>query len=425
MTVTDEPITANPGTVTTTEGTMVSGTLSASDGDNDHSFSAGTVTTTHGGTAVIAGNGAFTYTPTATFTGSDSFSFTALDEGHSNTATETVTVTAVAPIRFSFNPDTPKGTLSALQGKNNLNANTAIGTFTETGGASGDSFSFSLGGSGASSFTLSSASNAGTLSTGANGVAGSPGGAVYALTVTITDTTTHQSSSALPFDVVVGSSQGNHIVLAANGISATTPTIVYGLDSKATLSATGMTAPVWLVGGVGANTMTGGSGVNTYLYGSTGESPPGTHGQDNNFDTITNFDTGSTNDVIDVSGISGITKIQGLISGNTPIAPNSVAWIQNGTDTDVYANASGSAEAQGSADMEIALSNFTATNLNGNTTANSPNFHLDPPGPSLSLLNQYAAAGFQEAADHTAGAQTTHVSPNATTDPLLLTIPHS
>src|SRR5262249_15620450 len=77
-----------------------------------------------------------------------------------------------------------------------------------------------------------------------------------------------------------------------------TPTIVYGLNGKDTIDATGMTANVWFVGGPGADTMTGGGGVDTYLYAAASESTPGS----GNFDIINGFVHGT--DQIDFSALS-------------------------------------------------------------------------------------------------------------------------
>ena len=70
-------------------------------------------------------------------------------------------------------------------------------------------------------------------------------------------------------------------------------------------------------------------------------------------------------DVIDTSAISGITTIQGLITGNTQVAAHSIVWIQSGADTIVYANSTGTAENQGSANMQIILANVAASTLAG------------------------------------------------------------
>ena len=79
-------------------------------------------------------------------------------------------------------------------------------------------------------------------------------------------------------------------------------------------------------------------------------------------DTISDFAIGV--DIIDTSAISGVTAVQGLISGTTQVAANSIVWIQSGADTIVYINDSAVAENQGSADMEIVLTGVTASTLN-------------------------------------------------------------
>jgi hypothetical protein len=220
--------------------------------------------------------------------------------------------------------------------------------FTETGGISGDAYTFTLGG--ASGFSMSSASGNGTLSTTGSTVSGVTNGRVYSLTVMANDTTNSTHSAALPFDVVVGSGQNNSsgndtIKLAAGsgnlGISATTPTIVYGLNGKDTINATGMTAKVWFAGGPGADTMTGGGSVDTYLYASAGESRPGT----GNFDTINGFVQGT--DKIDFSALSltltstGVanTNPGSFTSGNT-----TSLFSSQGTGTGIVVQHAGGAE---------------------------------------------------------------------------------
>jgi hypothetical protein len=91
------------------------------------------------------------------------------------------------------------------------------------------------------------------------------------------------------------------------------------------------------------------------VYAATSDSTVASH------DTISDFVHGS--DVIDTSAITAITAVAGLITGVTQVAPHSIVWIQSGSNTIVYANASGVAENQGSADMEIVLTNVTASTL--------------------------------------------------------------
>jgi len=110
-------------------------------------------------------------------------------------------------------------------------------------------------------------------------------------------------------------------------------------------------------GGGGADLVTGGTGADRFVFNAASDSTVASH------DTISDFVHGS--DVIDTSAIAGITAVQGLISGTTQVAANSVVWIQSGADTIVYANSTGTAEDQGSANMQIILANVTASALVG------------------------------------------------------------
>lgn len=109
-------------------------------------------------------------------------------------------------------------------------------------------------------------------------------------------------------------------------------------------------------GGGGADTLIGGAGADRFVFASASDSTVASH------DTISDFASGV--DIIDTSAISGVTAVQGLISGTTQVAANSIVWIQSGADTIVYINNSAVAENQGSADMEIVLTGVTASTLN-------------------------------------------------------------
>jgi Ca2+-binding RTX toxin-like protein len=105
----------------------------------------------------------------------------------------------------------------------------------------------------------------------------------------------------------------------------------------------------------GADLLTGGAGADHFAFSFVSDSTVGSH------DTISDFLHGT--DVIDTSAITGITTVQGLIAGSTQVAAHSIVWIQSGADTVVYANSTGAAESQGSANMEIILTNVTASTL--------------------------------------------------------------
>jgi Ca2+-binding RTX toxin-like protein len=107
----------------------------------------------------------------------------------------------------------------------------------------------------------------------------------------------------------------------------------------------------------GADALTGGAGADRFSFNATSDSTIANH------DSISDFVHGS--DVIDTSAISGISAIQGLVTGSTQVLAHSIAWIQSGADTIVYANSTGTAENQGSANMQIILTNVTASTLAG------------------------------------------------------------
>ena len=109
-------------------------------------------------------------------------------------------------------------------------------------------------------------------------------------------------------------------------------------------------------GGGGADTLIGGAGGDSFVFASVSDSTVASH------DTISDFVHGV--DIIDTSIISGVTSVQGLISGTTQVAAHSIVWMQSGADTIVYTNNSAVAQNQGSADMEIVLTAVTASTLN-------------------------------------------------------------
>jgi len=113
-----------------------------------------------------------------------------------------------------------------------------------------------------------------------------------------------------------------------------------------------------ITGGGGADVLTGGAGIDHFVFAAISDSTVASH------DTINSFVHGT--DVIDTSAILGITAVQGLIAGATQVAAHSIAWIQSGADTIVYANNTGVAEAQAAADMAITLTTITASTLAAN-----------------------------------------------------------
>ena len=161
--------------------------------------------------------------------------------------------------------------------------------------------------------------------------------------------TTGKSSPASPFDVVVGSNGSDTVSLAklVGSLGTATPTFVYGLAGNDTINGTGMTGKLGFVGGKGADTMIGGSGVNDYLYGGAGASTASA------MDIITNFDV--TKDLIDLTGFDrGALAYVGQFSGPN-LAARSVGWKPIGGNTFVYVNTSSSSESITGTNMKIEL----------------------------------------------------------------------
>jgi subtilase family serine protease len=112
-TVVVNPPVASNGSVTTTAGTAVNGTLSAS-GTGPLTFVI-VANPAHGSVSITnAATGAFTYTPASGFSGSDSFTFDAQNSGGtSNVATESVTVNPASACASGYTHYT--GSLTAGQ----------------------------------------------------------------------------------------------------------------------------------------------------------------------------------------------------------------------------------------------------------------------------------------------------------------------
>ena len=162
-----------------------------------------------------------------------------------------VAASATVAIQGTYDPHAPTGltmadatsSLSKAQSGSGINSKAAIATFTQTGGMAGDSFIYTLGGTGASAFTMSTSANVGTLSAGNSPAVGAAGGKLYALNVTATDTTVGLSGPATSVDVVVGLGSGSGTINLASipGMIPATPTFIYDLGGADTINGTGMT----------------------------------------------------------------------------------------------------------------------------------------------------------------------------------------
>jgi hypothetical protein len=222
-------------------------------------------------------------------------------------------------------------------------------TLTQTGGASGDTYGYSLGGSGAAGFGLSSGSATATLATGPSGVAGAANGQLYRLSVVANDLGAGTSSPASALNVVVGSSGNDNVSLATlvGGLGTASPAFIYGLGGADKINGAGMTGSLWFVGGGGADTMSGGSGANHYLYGAASDST------NTSTDVITNFN--HSMDVIDLTGLGSSLNSAGELNPKGKLNAHSVGWQTSGGNTYIYANTSSSNGSADSANMKIEL----------------------------------------------------------------------
>jgi hypothetical protein len=240
--------------------------------------------------------------------------------------------------------------IAKAQAGSGINAKTAIATFAETGGVATDAYSYTLGGSGAAPFTIGTSAGVATLSVGNGPAVGAAGGKLYALNVTATDTTGGISGAPASLDIVVGlgSATGSINLTSLAGMAPPTPTFIFDLGGSDKINGAGMTGTLWFDGGAGADTMTGGSGVNNYLYGAATDS------SQTAMDIVNNFHTAT--DLLDLTGLGmKFTSAGALSSTATSIVGSSIGWQISGGNTFVYANTSGNSQALGSAAMKIEL----------------------------------------------------------------------
>ena len=240
--------------------------------------------------------------------------------------------------------------LAKAQSGSGINSKAAVAAFTQTGGLAGDTYTYVLGGTGAGAFTMSSANGVGTLSAGSSPAVGAAGGKLYALSVTATDTTAGLSTRAVPVDVVVGLGSGSNTISLASlpGMVSSTPSFIYDLGGSDRVDGSGMTGNLWLDGGQGADTLTGGSGANAYLYGATNESTVAA------MDIVTNFHAAV--DLLDFTGLgTRFGAVTALASTATTLAGGSIGWQSSGGNTFVYVNTGGGSVALTAASMKVEL----------------------------------------------------------------------
>jgi len=239
-----------------------------------------------------------------------------------------------------------------------LNSGLDIGTFIATGDPDlNDTFHYTLGGTDAAKFSLDVTT--GELFVGSSNLTSQV--APYSVTVTATDQANNSLSPATTVNVYVAGA-GNDTLNGGSGID-----IMFGQNGSDTLNGGGGSDALLggpnadtLYGGAGADQLVGGAGKDNFVYKAAGDSTNTATGHD----TIYNFTAASVSnssaDTIDFTQLgtstTDITAYQGqLANANVNVAAHSVAWIESGGNTFVFANTTGQAETQANANMEIIL----------------------------------------------------------------------
>lgn len=252
------------------------------------------------------------------------------------------------PTGVTYSPATASLT-KALTGRG-VTAKSALINLAQIGGSSADAYSFALGGAGASAFSIGTNAGVPQISVGNAALTGAAGGRLYALNVTATDTTAGVSAPPTALNVVVGFGSGAGVINLATlpSLDAAAPTFVYDLSGADQISATGLTGRVFIEGGLGADTMTGGAGATTYLYALTTDSRAG------GMDIVTNFHAAT--DLIDLTGLGAVLASVGpLATDATSMAASSVGWQLSGGNTFLYVNPTAGSISLSSAAMKIEL----------------------------------------------------------------------
>jgi Ca2+-binding RTX toxin-like protein len=125
------------------------------------------------------------------------------------------------------------------------------------------------------------------------------------------------------------------------------PNLIMGNAGNDTI--TGGNGNDTIIGGGGGDTLTGGGGIDTFKYTAITDSQHGA----GNFDTIADFVHGT--DKMDFRVIAGLTSVVVAAGAPGSVAAHTIEVVFSGSNTVVYANASGRPESTGSADMEVHL----------------------------------------------------------------------
>ena len=309
----------------------------------------GTVSINTNGTPVTSDD-FVVYTPTAGYSGSDSFSYTVTSGGVTETATVAVAVNAAdaqspTDIVFSLNPAS-----SGFSG-NGFNSGDILGSFTSID-ADSTSWTFSLSGTNAGSFSLSPSGSQTSvnISAAANLAAGN-----YTFVVTATDGAGHSFSET--YHVGVGTTGGDP---AAFFTVSTGTDVDFGLNGQDVINGgIGDDALVGgqnndqINGGAGADQLIGGQGNDLFIYNATTDSSGANH------DTIFDFEEAGAGDQIDLHLIDANLSLTSdqtfffVAAQNSAVVNNSVTWFQDVAHNSTIIQADNNGD--GIADMVITL----------------------------------------------------------------------
>lgn len=306
------PVNPNPvahdDTFSGNEETTIAGNVLSSNGNGPDvdldggtlTVASGTFTTVAGGTALVSGNGDFTYTPAANYSGPDSFDYTLYDgQGGSDTGTVSLTITAVndAPTLANngaaLNQDTTLTLTTAMLSANDVdNSDTQLtftlvslpahgslklngaalalnGSFSKQDIAAGHvTFAPTPGYSGSDGISLVLSDGAAALSA-----------AVFSISVnttysTITGTAAANVLNGTSGNNIIDALAGNDTIVTNNGID-----IVYCGDGDDTVNSGvyGYTGDKIIYGGAGSDSINAGSG-NDQVWGGLGNDSLSGHG---------------------------------------------------------------------------------------------------------------------------------------------------
>jgi Ca2+-binding RTX toxin-like protein len=243
-------------------------------------------------------------------------------------ATVTVAVNAAdaqspTDILFSLNPAS-----SAFTG-GGLSSGDVLGSFTAVD-ADSTSWTFALGGTNASLFTLSPSGSQSSVNIAAAGTIASGN---YTVTVTATDPAGHSFTET--YHVGVGSAGQGGDPASAFTITAGTD-VDFGLNGTDTINGgagddaiVGGNQNDTITGGAGADQLIGGQGNDTFVYTAVSDSTPTSH------DAIFDFEEAGAGDVIDLHLIdanlssSGDQAFAFVAAQTLSVVNNSVTWFQD------------------------------------------------------------------------------------------------